>query len=92
MCIRDSRGSHFYLALYWSQALSEQDKDSELKAKFSTLAEQLSSAETTIIQELNDAQGKAVDIGGYYYPSDEKANEAMRPSATLNSIIDGFAS
>ena len=88
----DNRGSHFYLALYWSQALSEQDKDSELKAKFSTLAEQLSSAETTIIQELNDAQGKAVDIGGYYYPSDEKANEAMRPSATLNSIIDGFAS
>jgi len=88
----DNRGSHFYLALYWSQALSEQGKDSELKAKFSTLAEQLSSAETTIIQELNDAQGKAVDIGGYYYPSDEKANEAMRPSATLNSIIDGFAS
>jgi len=87
----DNRGSHFYLALYWAQAISGQDKDAELKTKFSKLAEQLSSSESKIVEELNNAQGSEVNIDGYYYPSAEKANSAMRPSATLNAIIDGFA-
>ena len=88
----DNRGSHFYLALYWAQAIAAQDSDADLKAKFSTLAEQLSSSESKIVEELNNAQGSEVNIDGYYYPSAEKADNAMRPSATLNSIIDGFAS
>ena len=87
----DNRGSHFYLAMYWAQAIANQDKDSELKAKFSALAEQLTSNEDKIVAELNDAQGKEVDIEGYYYPSEDKAIAAMRPSATFNAIIDGFA-
>ena len=88
----DNRGSHFYLALYWAQAIAAQDNDADLKAKFSTLAEQLSSSESKIVEELNNAQGSEVNIDGYYYPSADKADSAMRPSATLNSIIDGFAS
>ena len=88
----DNRGSHFYLALYWAQAIAAQDSDTDLKAKFSTLAEQLSSSESKIVEELNNAQGSEVNIDGYYYPSADKADSAMRPSATLNSIIDGFAS
>ncbi len=86
----DNRGSHFYLALYWAEALAEQDQDSELKAKFAVLADQLSRNEEKIVEELNAAQGSAVELGGYYYPSPEKAEAAMRPSATLNSIVDGF--
>ena len=88
----DNRGSHFYLALYWAQAIAAQDSDTDLKAKFSTLAEQLSSSESKIVEELNNAQGSEVNIDGYYYPSADKADSAMRPSATMNSIIDGFAS
>lgn len=87
----DNRGSHFYLALYWAQALAAQDKDSGLKKAFEGLAEQLASNEAVIVDELNAAQGDAVDIGGYYYPSAEKADLAMRPSATFNGIIDGFS-
>ncbi len=87
----DNRGSHFYLAMYWAQALAEQDKDAELKKKFAALAKDLASKEKQIIAELNAAQGAAVDIGGYYYPSAELATRAMRPSATFNNIIDGFA-
>ena len=87
----DNRGSHFYLALYWAQAIAAQDTDADLKAKFAKLAEQLTSSEAKIVEELNAAQGSEVDIDGYYYPSAEKANSAMRPSATLNSIIDAFA-
>ena len=87
----DNRGSHFYLALYWAQAIAEQDADSELKAKFADLAQQLTSNESKIVEELNSAQGAEVDLGGYYHPSEEKAVAAMRPSATLNAIIDGFS-
>lgn len=88
----DNRGSHYYLALYWAQALSAQDQDAPLATKFKALAEDLGSNEQAIIEELNAAQGSPVDIGGYYYPSADLANSAMRPSATLNNIIDGFGS
>jgi len=83
----DNRGSHFYLALYWAQALANQDKDSELKTHFSELAEKLAANETKILKELLEAQGKPVDIGGYYYPIEDLVNKAMRPSETLNKII-----
>ena len=83
----DNRGSHFYLALYWAQALANQNKDSELKEHFSELAEKLASNETRILQDLLDSQGKRVDIGGYYYPSEDLVNKAMRPSEILNKIL-----
>ena len=83
----DNRGSHFYLALYWAEALSAQDQDSELKAIFAPLAESLSQSEATIIEDLNAAQGSPVSIGGYYAPDFEKASEAMRPSKTLNRAL-----
>lgn len=83
----DNRGSHFYLALYWAQALAE-SSNSELKAVFAPMAQKLASSEQVILKELAEVQGKAVDIGGYYHPSDEKLSKVMRPSATLNSIID----
>lgn len=86
----DNRGSHFYLALYWAQALAEQNEDEKLKSCCADLAEQLAANEEKINQELIDAQGDAQEIGGYYLPEDQKADDAMRPSATLNSIIDGF--
>ena len=83
----DNRGSHFYLALYWAQALAEQSKDGELKAHFTPIAAKLSAAEATIVHELVLAQGKAVDVGGYYHPDDAKASAALRPSKTLNDIL-----
>jgi isocitrate dehydrogenase len=83
----DNRGSHFYLALYWAQALAAQDKKPTLKAKFAPLAQQLSNHEATILTELNTVQGQSVDIGGYYHSNDEKTRHAMRPSATLNAAI-----
>lgn len=83
----DNRGSTFYLALYWAQALSEQDDDQEMKARFSSLAVNLSKNESLIGQELIDAQGSPVDIGGYYLPDPQKTALAMRPSKTLNSIL-----
>jgi isocitrate dehydrogenase len=86
----DNRGSHFYLALYWAQALASQDQNLEMKAKFAKLAENLSRQETTIVAELNAAQGNLVDIGGYYHPDQAKTIAAMRPSATLNSSIAGL--
>lgn len=88
----DNRGSHYYLALFWAQALAEQEDDKELADNFASLAKQLADSEKTIIQELDAAQGDPVDIGGYYYPSVDLANAAMRPSKTLNAIIDGFNS
>ena len=88
----DNRGSHFYLSLFWAQALAEQDTDAELKSKFADLAKQLTDNEKKIVDELNSAQGDSVDIGGYYLPVADKALAAMRPSATFNKIIDGFAS
>ncbi len=83
----DNRGSHFYLALYWAQALVAQDKDADLKARFAPLAQQLADNEKAIVDELNAAQGAPVDIGGYYAPDEVKANAAMRPSPTLNAAI-----
>jgi len=86
----DNRGSHFYLALYWAQALAEQTKDQELQAKFKTLAQELTDNETKIVEEQIAAQGKPVDIGGYFHPDTKKVDEAMRPSATLNSFLANF--
>jgi isocitrate dehydrogenase len=86
----DNRGSHFYLAMYWAQALAEQDRNAELKAKFAKLAQQLSENEETIINELNAAQGSPVDIGGYYHPDPEKTSKAMRPSDTLNAALEAI--
>ncbi|MFC1843172.1 NADP-dependent isocitrate dehydrogenase [Thermodesulfobacteriota bacterium] len=86
----DTRGSQFYLALYWAQTLAEQDSDSELHARFTEVAEKLGENEEKIIGELNSAQGQPVDIGGYYRPDQDKAVQAMRPSRTFNDIIDGI--
>ncbi len=83
----DNRGSHFYLGLYWVQALALQEEDAELKAKFGPIAEQLSSQEDKIVAELIEVQGSPVDMGGYYHPDDEKLAQAMRPSQTLNQIL-----
>lgn len=83
----DNRGSHFYLALYWAEALSLQDDDAELKVQFTGFANALKEQESTILAELNAVQGKAVDIGGYYYPSVEKCIAVMRPSGTFNSLL-----
>lgn len=84
----DNRGSHYYLTLYWAQALAAQDKDADLKAQFAPLAKALSDNEATINKELIAAQGQAVDIDGYYFPDQEKLSQAMRPSATFNGLID----
>jgi isocitrate dehydrogenase len=86
----DNRGSHFYLALYWAEALGKQTDDTELKATFTPVGKALGDNEAKIIAELNSAQGKPVDIGGYYRPDNAKASKAMRPSATLNAIIDSI--
>ncbi len=83
----DNRGSHFYLALYWAQALAEQTKDKDLQAQFSGLAQELRANEAKILEELMAAQGQAVDIGGYYLPDFEKASAAMRPSASFNAAL-----
>jgi isocitrate dehydrogenase len=83
----DNRGSHFYLALYWAQALAAQDVDPELKATFTPIAEKLAANEQKIADELIAVQGKPVDIDGYYCPDDAKASAAMRPSATFNEIL-----
>ncbi len=83
----DNRGSHFYLTLYWAQALAAQDKDAELKAIFTPIAEELTANESTIVAEQLAVQGKPVDIGGYYRPRADLAAAALRPSATLNAII-----
>jgi isocitrate dehydrogenase len=86
----DNRGSHFYLALYWAEALAEQDKDKELKARFAKVARQLGESAAKIDAELLGAQAKPMDLGGYYQPDPEKTSKAMRPSATLNAIIDAM--
>jgi isocitrate dehydrogenase len=87
----DNRGSHFYLAMYWAQALAEQTDDKNLQARFAKVAQQLAQNEAKIAAELIGAQGKPVDMGGYYHPNTEKTTQAMRPSPTLNSIIDAIA-
>ena len=86
----DTRGSHFYLALYWAQMLAKQTQDPELQTRFTEVARQLTDNEDKIVQELIDAQGQPVDIGGYYHPNDGMAAKAMRPSATLNAIVDAI--
>ncbi|QJD69108.1 NADP-dependent isocitrate dehydrogenase [Xanthomonas campestris pv. badrii] len=83
----DNRGSHFYLAMYWAQALAAQTEDTALQAKFAPLAKALTGNEATIVAELNGAQGKPVEIGGYYHPDLAKVSEAMRPSKTFNDIL-----
>jgi isocitrate dehydrogenase len=87
----DNRGSHFYLALYWAQALAEQTEDAALQAKFKSIAKTLADNEAAIVEELTAAQGGQVDLGGYYHPDREKMGRAMRPSATLNKTIDSIA-
>ncbi|MEZ7207110.1 NADP-dependent isocitrate dehydrogenase [Pseudoalteromonas sp. DY56-GL79] len=83
----DNRGSHFYLAMYWAQELAAQDKDAELKAKFENVAAELTAKEADIVAALNEAQGQAMDVGGYYQPEDDKAFAAMRPSAVFNDVL-----
>ncbi|HEX7093519.1 MAG TPA: NADP-dependent isocitrate dehydrogenase [Nitrospiraceae bacterium] len=87
----DNRGSHFYLALYWAQALAQQTQDKNLAARFAKIAKNMADNEAKISSELLGAQGKPVDIGGYYHPDDAKASRAMRPSPTLNAIVDAIA-
>jgi isocitrate dehydrogenase len=86
----DNRGSHFYLAQYWARALANQTADADLKAAFSGVADTLEQSEAAILGELNGAQGKPVEIGGYYRPDPALTAKAMRPSATLNAVIDGL--
>jgi isocitrate dehydrogenase len=87
----DNRGSHFYLALYWAEAIAAQNEDESLAGNFSALAKELRDKEQLIVEELNAAQGAAQDIGGYYRPNTAKASTSMRPSATLNQAIDSLA-
>ena len=87
----DTRGSHFYLAMYWAEALAAQTQDMELQARFSKVAKQLAENEAKIVAELNAAQGKPVEIGGYFRPNPELASKAMRPSATFNAIVDAVS-
>jgi isocitrate dehydrogenase len=84
----DTRGSHFFLALYWAEALASQDEDADLKTLFKGISDSLSRESETISGELLDAQGTPQDIGGYYLPDAEKVAGAMRPSATFNKILD----
>ena len=87
---RDNRGTHFYVAAYWAKALASQSDDAELAARFGPVASQLAAAEDAVISELNDVQGVSMDIGGYFMPDPAKAAAAMRPSATLNAIVDAI--
>jgi isocitrate dehydrogenase len=84
----DTRGSHFYLALYWTQELAEQDQDTELAERFKPLAQRLSDDEQTIVNELAEVQGSPVDIGGHYKPDMERMAQVMRPSATFSAALD----
>ncbi|AHM59894.1 isocitrate dehydrogenase [Flammeovirgaceae bacterium 311] len=86
----DNRGSHFYLALYWAQALAAQSKNAELRDKFKELAQQMTENEEKIVQELVEVQGNRVEIGGYFHPDTDKVEKAMRPSKTLNGYLDNF--
>ena len=83
----DNRGSHFYLALFWAEALAQQDRDSDLQSQFLPLSENLREKEEAIVEELNAAQGNPVELNGYYYPDDQKASQAMRPSETFNQAL-----
>ncbi len=87
----DNRGSHFYLALYWAQALVEQSDNTELQDRFQDVARQLAENESKIVEELIAAQGQPVDVGGYYHPDHDRVEQAMRPSQTLNAILAAAA-
>lgn len=87
----DNRGSHFYLAMYWAEALATQDKDADLKSQFTGLAADMASNESKIMDELNEVQGTPMNIDGYYFPSAEKASRAMRPSETFNNLLSVLA-
>jgi isocitrate dehydrogenase len=87
----DNRGGHFYLALYWAQALASQTKDTALAAKFTALAKALVEQEAKIVDEYNGSQGKAIDLGGYYRPDAAKCAQAMQPSATFKQLLAGLA-
>src|SRR5262249_17241791 len=87
----DTRGSHFYLALYWAEALAAQTQDKELQARFSKVARELAENEAKIVAELKAAQGRPVDIGGYFRPNPELTSKATRPSPTLNAIVDAVS-
>jgi isocitrate dehydrogenase len=86
----DNRGSHYYFALYWAQALAAQDVDAELARQFTPIAQALADNEQTITSELLAVQGHPVDLGGYYHPDAERTAAAMRPSSTLNAIVDAL--
>ncbi|MCK5815282.1 MAG: NADP-dependent isocitrate dehydrogenase, partial [Flavobacteriaceae bacterium] len=86
----DNRGSHFYLAMYWAEALANQSEDAELKEIFGSIAKELQSNEIQINNELIEVQGCENELEGYYFPNDDKVTKAMRPSSLLNSIIDNF--
>ncbi len=86
----DNRGSHFYLAMYWAEALASQNTNAELKAQFAPIAEKMAANTDTIVNELNTVQGKAVNIGGYYEPTDSLADPIMKPSETLNAILESI--
>ncbi|MCB1234337.1 MAG: NADP-dependent isocitrate dehydrogenase, partial [Verrucomicrobiae bacterium] len=86
----DNRGSHFYLCLYWAEALAAQDDDAVLKAEFAPVAAKLAAGEEAIVAELLAVQGGPVDIAGYYAPDEAKTDAAMRPSATWNAVIAGM--
>jgi len=86
----DNRGSHFYLAMYWAESLAEQTSDTEISAKFTPIAKAMLENEAKINEELIAAQGRPQDLGGYYHPNSEKTYAAMRPSATLNAIVNGI--
>jgi len=83
----DNRGSHFYLAKYWAEALANQTKDAELQTIFKPISDALNAEESTIVNELNTVQGQSMDIGGYYEPSEDLTAKAMRPSKTFNDIL-----
>ena len=87
----DNRGSQFYLAMYWAEALAEQGEDAKLQEQFVPLAKTLAGNESTIVEELNSVQGQPMDIGGYYAPDPVRASQAMRPSATLNNALESFS-
>ena len=86
----DNAGSHVYEATYWAQELAAQNDDTDLKAKFTPIAKELESNLDKILEEIKAAKGKSIDVGGYYHPDPEKVKIAMRPSATLNKILDSL--
>jgi isocitrate dehydrogenase len=87
----DNRGSHFYLSMYWAEALANQSEDAELKSAFEGIATEMKNQESAIVNELNEAQGETIDLDGYYFPNPDKVAKAMRPSATLNSILKSIS-